>query len=185
MSAKHPASGTKTRNLTTAALLAALLMASAWIAIPAGAVPVTLQVFLVVLAALLLDSLWAATAVGLYVALGAAGLPVFAGGKGGIGVVAGPTGGYLIGFLVGATVAAAVRRFLVDRGVRPAAADAAAAVLVVAVSYAIGTVQLAFVLDVGPAKAIALGVVPFIAADVAKGVAAIVVAKAVRRAVSV
>lgn len=173
----------RTRNLTTAALVAALLIASAWIVIPLGAVPVTLQILLVVLAALLLSPLWAGAAVGLYIMVGALGFPVFAGGKGGLGVLAGPTGGYLLGFLVGAIMGSALRHLLVNRRVRPLVADAAAAVCVVAISYALGVTQLAFALATGAGEALALGLIPFVLPDGAKAVAAVAVAQAVRRAI--
>ena len=99
----------RTLDLATAALVTALIAASAWITLPLGAVPVTLQVFFVVLAALLLPPGWAAASMLAYVVLGAAGLPVFSGAQGGLGVLAGPTGGYLIGFVAGATLGSVLR----------------------------------------------------------------------------
>lgn len=141
----------------------------------------TLQVFFVTLAALLLPPRWAAAAMAGYVALGAAGLPVFAGGQGGPGVLTGMTGGYLFGFLVGAPFGALVRQGLARRGVSGATADMEAAVVVVLVVYALGAAQMsAFV---GPAKALGLGVAPFVLPDAAKAAAAVIVARGVRRAV--
>lgn len=172
----------RTRDLTTAALVVSLLAASAWIVIPLGAVPVTLQVLLVVLAGLLLSPGWTAAAVGLYLALGTLGLPVFAGGKAGLGVLLGPTGGYLVGFLVGGTIGAALRVVLVRRGLRAVAADSVAATVIVTVTYLLGTTQLAFNMLLGAGEALALGVVPFIGPDIAKAVVAVGVAQAVRRA---
>ncbi|MCL2503820.1 MAG: biotin transporter BioY [Coriobacteriia bacterium] len=98
--------------MAAAALIVALLAASAHITIPLGVVPVTLQVFVVVLATLLLVPEWAAAAVALYLAMGALGLPVFSAGQGGLGVIAGPTGGYLVGFLVGIPAGAYMRAVL-------------------------------------------------------------------------
>jgi biotin transport system substrate-specific component len=173
----------RTRELTTAALIAALIGASAFIAIPLpGGVPLTLQVFFVVLGALLLVPEWAFAAMATYVALGAVGLPVFSGGRGGLGVLAGPTGGFLFGFAVAALVGAIVRASLVNRRVVPVIADAVAAAAVIVVVYLVGTVQLGIVLDLPAGGAFAAGALPFIAGDAAKAVAAVGVASAVRRA---
>ena len=70
-----------------------------WISIPAP-VPFTLQTFAVFLAPGLLGGKMGTIAVGTYLLLGAVGLPVFAGFSGGIGVLLGATGGYLLGFLL-------------------------------------------------------------------------------------
>ncbi len=177
----HAPSQTRTRELTSAALVTALLCASAWVAIPVGAVPVTLQTFFVVLAALLLRPRWAGAAVGLYLALGALGLPVFAGGKGGIAVLAGPTGGYLIGFVAAAIIGAALQGWLVRRGWAQTPTGIAAALAAVAVVYILGVWQLAIVLALDPAAAVAAGIAPFIVPDVAKALVAVAVAGAVRR----
>ena len=170
-----------TTNLATAALVAALLAASAWITIPVGAVPVTLQVFFVVLAALLLPPAWAGASIAGYIALGAVGLPIFSGAQGGLGVLAGPTGGYLAGFLVGAVVGAVVRQ-LVAAHASAVVADAACAAVVIAATYAIGATQLGIVLGMSPAKAFAAGVVPFVGVDAIKAFVAIGAAAAIRKA---
>lgn len=170
------------RQLATAALIAALLCASAYITVPLQPVPVTLQVFFVVLAGLLLTAPWATAAMAVYLLLGAAGLPVFAGAKGGLGVLAGPTGGYLVGFLLAALVSSLVREALVRTQTRPVLADGIAAGFAILVVYTVGTVQLAMVTGMSAAEAVAVGVVPFLVLDAAKAAAAVVVATAVRRA---
>lgn len=177
------ASMARTRELVTAALLTALISASAWVSIPLpSGVPVTLQIFFVVLSALLLTPGWAFASMGGYVLLGAAGLPVFAGAKGGLGVLAGPTGGYLVGFAVGALLGAFFRGLL-ERAGRPGlTADAVAAAVVVVCVYVIGTVQLSIVLGLSPVAAIAAGVAPYILGDVLKAAAAVAAAVAIRRA---
>ena len=169
---------TRTRELVTAALVAALLAASAWIAIPlGGGVPLTLQTFIVVLAGLVLTPRAAAWAVGTYLLLGAAGVPVFAGVRGGLGVLAGPTGGYLWGFLVAAVVIAVVRTRWSSRAGEVVAVGAG----VVAI-YALGWAQLVVVAGMTPVAALLAGVAPFIAIDAAKAVVAYGVAVALRRA---
>jgi biotin transport system substrate-specific component len=170
-----------TRDLVTAALLAALLAASAWITIPIGAVPITLQVLVVVLAALLLPPWWAGSAALVYVLVGLVGLPVFAGAQGGAGVLVGPTGGYLIGFVAGAWFGSFVRCLTAKR-LRTVAADGLAAFVVVVVVYVVGTVQLALVAGLSAGQAIAAGVLPFIAGDAIKAGVAVSMAVALRRA---
>lgn len=96
-----------------ATILAALLLAiGSQFEIPMRPVPLTLQTLIVVLAGFLLGWRWGAAAVSLWLAMGAAGLPVFAGGTGGIARFWGPTAGYLIAF----PFAAALAGWLAERG---------------------------------------------------------------------
>jgi biotin transport system substrate-specific component len=171
----------RTREMVTAALLAALLAASAWISIPVGAVPVTLQVFIVLLAGLLLSPRGAFAAVSVYLLLGAAGLPVFAGGLGGTGVLAGPTGGYLWGFALAATAVAWLRSSRMHAW-SPAVADILALTAGVAVIYLAGWFQLAAVTGMGIWPAFAVGVAPFLVIDIGKAAVALGVARALVRA---
>ena len=172
----------RTHQLVTAALVTAVMIATGWISIPFGPVPITLQVFGVVLAALLLTPGWAAASLGVYLLLGAAGVPVFANGHAGLGVVLGPTGGYLTGFVLGAGLGSLVRRALRRLGNPPIVADVAAAITVIAAIYAVGWVQLALVLHMGALQSFAVGVAPFLLPDAIKAAVAIVIATAVRRA---
>lgn len=169
----------RTFELVLSALVAALMVASAWVSIPIGAVPVTLQVFVVVLAALLLSPRGAGAAMLVYLALGAAGVPAFSSGQAGIGVIAGPTGGYLYGFALGAVAGAAVRgaaaRFA------PALADALAALAVIVVVYTCGVLHLSAVAGLSLGQAAVAGAVPFLAADAVKALAAAGIARAIRR----
>lgn len=173
--------GSHTRSLVLAGLVAALLVVSAWVSIPIGSVPFTLQTFIVVLIALLLPPGWACGAVGAYLLAGAVGLPVFAVGRGGVSVLAGPTGGYLFGFLAGVWIGAWARRVLSRRWPSPVS-DGVAAAAVLAIVYLVGWMQLAVVTGTSLGAAFAFGVAPFVLFDVAKGVAAVAVAAALRRA---
>lgn len=91
-----------TRNMILAGLFAALLALGSQIFIPIGPVPHTLQVFFVLLAGIVLGSKLGLTSIAVWILLGAFGLPVFAQGKAGIAVLAGPTGGFLAGFAAAA-----------------------------------------------------------------------------------
>jgi len=172
----------RTRDMVTAALMVSLLTISAWISIPLGSVPFTLQVFVVVLTALLLSPGWAAASMGTYLIMGAAGLPVFSHGQGGLGVLVGPTGGYLIGFFLGALLGSSLRYFLTDRGASSIVADVSATAVCITSIYLLGWMQLAVVTNMGPAAAFLVGVAPFVVPDVIKGAVAVGVANAIRRA---
>ncbi len=87
------------RNMSRCAMFAALLAVCAWIAVPIGDGVITLQTFGVFLALGLLGGKWGTASILVYLLLGAAGLPVFSGFRGGIGALTGVTGGYLTGFL--------------------------------------------------------------------------------------
>lgn len=105
-------SASPSRDIALVAAFAALISASAYVgAIPVGSagVPITLQTLTVMLAGCILGPVRGFSAVTLYLALGAVGLPVFAEHSSGIGVFTGPSGGYLISF----PIAAALGGFLV------------------------------------------------------------------------
>ena len=85
--------------MTLSSLFAAMLAVCAWICIPLGDTVLTLQTFGVFLALLLLGGKWGSLSIFLYLLLGAAGLPVFSGFRGGLGAILGVTGGFLWGFL--------------------------------------------------------------------------------------
>ena len=141
----------------------ALLAVTAQVEIPLWPVPVTGQTFGVLLLGALYGSRRGALATALYVAVGAAGLPVFAGGAGGVARLFGPTGGYLAGFVAAAWVVGRLSEGGWDR--RPAMA-VAAMLAGTAVIYAFGLLWLsAFV---GPSRAVAAGLVPFVVGDALK-----------------
>lgn len=164
-------------RLVWTALLAACIAVGAWLQLPIGAVPVTLQPLFVFLAGYLLGPASGGAAVALYVAAGVLGLPVFAGGRAGLGVLLGPTGGYLVGFVLGAAITglAAPRGRPIGwvRGILTGA-------LALAVAYAIGAARLAQVLRFDARKAIIVGVLPFVVFDVVKVAVALVLARHLR-----
>ncbi|MDK2785392.1 MAG: biotin transport system substrate-specific component [Thermotoga sp.] len=92
------------KQLVKAGTFTALIVVGAWISIPIGPVPFTLQVFFVFLAAYMLGKKYGTLSIATYVLLGAIGLPVFANFKGGVQILVGPTGGYLFGFILGGFV---------------------------------------------------------------------------------
>ena len=93
----------KTYDIVYIAVFAVIMAICSWISIPA-AVPFTLQTFGVFIAAGVLGGKRGTLSVLVFILLGAVGIPVFANFSGGIGVLVGPTGGYIIGFLFSALV---------------------------------------------------------------------------------
>ncbi|WP_282945350.1 biotin transporter BioY [Cellulomonas endometrii] len=153
-------------------------------AIPTGgAVPITLQTFGVVLTGLVLGPRRGALALLLYVAVGLAGLPVFSGAVGGLGVLGGPSAGYLLAFPLAAAVAGALG--LLARRVRPrwrvpALFGAAAAATLLTV-HPLGIAVMGWRLGLSPSEALAAGAV-FLPGDLVKNALAAVVAAAALRA---
>lgn len=100
-----------TRNLTKTALFSALMVICAWLAVPLGDMTFTMQTFGIFLALLCLGGKWGTVSILIYLLLGAAGMPVFSGFRGGIGALAGVTGGYLWGFLLSGLTYWALEKF--------------------------------------------------------------------------
>lgn len=102
----------KLRDMTRCGVLAALLAVCAWLSVPMGDQAVSLQSFGVFLALGLLGGRGGTVTVLVYLLLGAAGVPVFSGFRGGIAVLLGPTGGYLWGFLAACALYWALEKHL-------------------------------------------------------------------------
>ncbi|MCL2351592.1 MAG: biotin transporter BioY [Firmicutes bacterium] len=165
------------------AIFAALTAVLAQVSVPApGGVPVTMQTFAVLLAGIALGSRKGFAATAVYLLLGAAGLPVFAGFSGGFQKFAGPTGGFLLSFPVTAFAAGLSAELIYDRlkgrlGLLFCSLGVLAAV---AVNYACGMAVYCAVTGAGPAKAAAVCVLPFIVPDLLKAAGAVAVGTAVR-----
>lgn len=158
------------RMMVFASLFAALTAAGAYIHIPVpfSPVPITLQVFFVLLAGSMLKSKWGSLSMIVYTLLGIAGLPVFAGGSSGIGVLFGPTGGYIFGFILAAYIIGKLSE-KAEKTVRPSllANSINMSVGVLAI-YLCGVLQLMMVAKLGLGAALALGVIPFLPGEVIK-----------------
>jgi biotin transport system substrate-specific component len=166
-----------TRNIVLASLTIALTAAGAWLRIPVGPVPISLQTLFVLLSGVVLGPLLGAAAMGIYLVLGLVGLPVFAAG-GGPGYILSPTFGFLLSFPFASFVAG----FLCPpaksvngiKGFRMAGAFFAGT----AVVYLIGIPWFAFNLllvqgkTVGIGTLLMLGLVPFLPGDLLKITAA-------------
>ena len=164
------------KPIVYSALFIALISIGAMIAIPVGPVPIVLQNMFVLLAGLILPPAWAAGCVAVYLLMGFAGLPVFAGGTSGIGKVFGPTGGYLISYLPAIFLTAV----LSGRSEKGLIRDCVAAVAGMAVVYMFGVPWLKWVLAVSWSKALAVGMYPFLVGAVLKIAAAVIIARKLR-----
>lgn len=171
----------RTRELVIAALLAALIAGTTWISIPIGPVSFTLQLVFVFLAVLLLDPSWAAASMLTYLILGAVGLPVFSKMQGGLGVLFGATGGFLIAFPIAAALGSAVRK-ATQRFAPQLGADVAGILSAEVVVYSLGLPWLMHITGLSLAHAAAVGMLPFLIPDAVKAALAVVLARAVRRA---
>jgi biotin transport system substrate-specific component len=174
-------SSNQLRMMVYASLFAALTAVGAFLAIPIGPVPIVLQNMFVYLAGLMLGGRWGLASVGVYLLAGACGLPVFAGGLGGIGRFIGPTGGYLVGYLPSVFIIGTMSQKQNPRMV----SDVLAMICGTLVLYACGVSWLKIVTGMSPAKALALGMVPFLIGDALKIGAAAAIAKALRPVVRV
>lgn len=179
---------TSKRKITTielvyVALCAALMAICSWIQIPM-AVPFTLQTFGVFLVVGILGGRLGTLAITVFIVLGAVGVPVFAGFSGGVGVLAGPTGGYIIGFIFSALLMWLIERFF-GRKMVPLAVSM---VLGLIVCYAFGTAWF-MVVYAHQGNAVTLGtalmwcVVPFIIPDIVKIILALSLSKVLRKVI--
>lgn len=157
------------RSLATDALLvvagAGLTAALAQVAVPLWPVPITGQTLAVLLVGSSLGALRGALSMVLYAVLGIVGLPVFSEASSGFGVVAGPTGGYIVGFVA----AAALTGWLAERSWDRRVLRAAVAFLGgTVVTFAFGLPWLAFALGLDLEQTLEAGLYPFILGGVVK-----------------
>ena len=163
-----------TLRLAQAAVMAALISAFAVVGsipIPLSPAPVSLQILGVFLAGLLLGPWWGAGAIFLYLAAGAVGAPVFAGGGAGLGTLFGYTGGYLWSYPIAALLIGLIVHGRKPSGTVPDVSVvriAAALGLATVVIYAMGVTGMLLVLDLSIGKAIVEGALVFVPGEVLK-----------------
>ena len=171
------------RDMAYIAMFAVVMAVCSWISVP-YVVPFTLQTFGVFLAVGVLGGKRGTLAVLIYILLGCVGVPVFAGFSGGIGVVLGSTGGYIVGFLVQALVMWAMERLPGNQTV----VTIVSMVLGLIGCYAFGTVWFVVVYaqktgPVGLWTALGWCVFPYILPDAAKMALALVLRKRLKAAI--
>jgi biotin transport system substrate-specific component len=157
-----------------AALFTALIIIGGYLSIPLGAVPIALADFFVMLAGLFLGKKWGLAGAALYVFLGALGLPVYAGGKAGLAVLFGPTGGFLFGYMALAFVVGLIASQKKPSVLRNLTALIAGNILL----YAFGIPWLKTVLNLSWEAALTAGLTPFIPGALIKIIVAAAIAQA-------
>ncbi|MCI5699713.1 MAG: biotin transporter BioY [Lachnospiraceae bacterium] len=167
-------------QLTTCALMVALMCVLGPMSIPIGPIPVSFTNLVIYLTVYLLGMKGATISYVVYLLLGAAGLPVFSGYAGGLAKLAGPTGGYLIGFIFMALICGFVMEKFYGNNVVLILGMFAATL----VAYLFGTVWFIFEMQCEVWYALTACVFPFIPFDLAKIVIATVLGKIVRHALA-
>lgn len=169
-----------TKKMILAAMFAAILGVLSQISVPLpfSPVPITGQTFGVFLTGGILGAAWGTTAMIVYLLLGLIGVPVFAQANAGLAAIAGPTGGYLLGFLAGVFTlgkfidgtdeSCSYYRYVIGM------------LLALIITYLIGTLQLSYILHLDFHQGLVLGVIPYIPLDIVKLLAAAWLSKAVR-----
>ena len=171
---------TKVYQLTTCALMAALMCVFGPNSVPIGPVPVSLTNLVIYLAVYLLGTKGSTISYIVYLFLGMIGLPVFSGYEGGIGKLAGPTGGYLIGFILMAIICG----IFMEKSHANVVITSLGMVLGTIVAYLFGTIWFIYQLEYTWSQALAVCVFPFIPFDLAKIVIAGILGKAIRHALA-
>ncbi|WP_196591418.1 biotin transporter BioY [Pectinatus frisingensis] len=167
-----------TRGLTKIAVCVAIICVLAYLSfpIPFTTVPFTFLTLAMLLTAFVLTPAQTFVAMVVYLLLGAVGLPVFAGGSGGAGVLVSPSGGYLWGFIAGYPLCSQLK------GKKPVLFRYFAAGLVsIPVSYFFGVLGLCLTTKISVMQAVVVGVLPFIIGDVIKDLLAAYIGVQLRR----
>ena len=163
----------RTKQMVLIALMTAVtcVLGPLSIPLPFSPVPISLTNFAIFLAIFVLGMKSGTISLILYLLLGAIGVPVFSSFRGGLQVLAGPTGGYLIGFIF----LALIMGFALDHFDRKLVPTIIGMIIGMAVCYAFGTVWLAKLLSLSFKEGLMMGVIPYLAGDAAKIIIAAIV----------
>ena len=163
----------RTKQMVLIALMTAVtcVLGPLSIPLPFSPVPISLTNFAIFLAIFVLGMKSGTISFIIYLLLGALGVPVFSSFRGGLQVLAGPTGGYLIGFIF----LALIMGFALDHFNRKLVPTIIGMIIGMAVCYAFGTVWLAKLLSLSFKEGLMMGVIPYLAGDAAKIIIAAIV----------
>lgn len=167
-------------QLTTCALMAALMCVLGPMSIPIGPVPISFTNLVIYLAVYLLGTKGATISYIVYLLLGTVGLPVFSGYTGGLAKLAGPTGGYLVGFILMALICGVA----MEKSNANLVVTIPGMIVGTAVAYLFGTIWFVFEMECTVWYALTICVFPFIVGDLAKIVIATVLGMAIRTALA-
>lgn len=174
------------RAICFTAMFAAIISVLSILQIPTPwGVPFTLQTFAIALCGYVLGKKYGTIATGLYVILGAVGVPVYAGMKAGFGVLFGPTGGYIIGFIFLALFCGLADDFFERKHAAGIVLAIVFSLVGLAFCHGFGIVQLKSYYEMTWAAAAMAGTVPYLLKDVISIAIAFALAAAVRKALRV
>lgn len=171
-----------TAQMTVTAMMTAVtcVLGPFALPIPISPVPISLTNLVIFFMAYVLGAKYATASYLLYLLIGAAGLPVFSGFSGGLGKMAGPTGGYLIGFIF----LAAIAGYFVERFPKSIPMHVTGMMLGMIISYVFGTIWLSGQLGIGFTAGLGVGVIPYLPGDAAKIILAVLAGPAIKKSVS-
>jgi biotin transport system substrate-specific component len=174
-----------TKEMTLSAIFAAVIAVFSVITIPIGVVPVTLGVFGVLFVSVVLGGKASIVSVLVFILVGAVGLPVFSGLKGGAGVILGPTGGYITSYIFMALITGAVSQKLGKRcDALSFALRFAACIVSLLVCYLLGTLQFMLITSKSFNEALSLCVYPFVIFDIIKCTLAVLLGEQLRKRIT-
>lgn len=170
-----------TKQLTLIGLMTAVtcILAPFAIPLPFSPVPISLTNLVINITVFVLGMKFSTVSYIIYLLLGIAGLPVFSGFSGGLGKFAGPTGGYLIGFIFLAVIAG----YFAERFPGKILFAAAGLIIGTVISYLFGTVWLAAQMELSFSAALSIGVLPYLPGDAVKIIIACILGPKLRNAV--
>jgi biotin transport system substrate-specific component len=168
------------RRMTAIAIMAAITCVVAPLSVPIGPIPISFTNLVIYFSALLLGWKGASASYGLYLLLGAVGLPVFSGFEGGVQKLVGPTGGYLISFILLAFICGLAASHWDGKRLP----YIIAMICGLAIVYAIGTLWLAVSMGMSMKAALFAGVIPFLPGDAAKIIIAVLAGFPLKKALT-
>ena len=174
------------QNMVLIAVFTAIIAVCSWISVPIGPVPFTLQTFAVFVTAGLLGTKRSEISIIVFIILGTIGVPVFAGFSSGPGVIAGPTGGYIVGFLLTALIIGLIMKLAKGKSeITKIVITVVAMILGDIGCFAIGTVWFMVVMKMNLSASLTLCVVPYIVPDLAKIIVATIIVNRLKKYVKI
>ncbi len=170
---------TNIKKIVVCALMAALTAVLSQIAIPMAPVPINLAMLSVFIAGGLLGPINGAISQAVYVALGAIGVPVFASFSAGVGIIVGPTGGYIIGYII----AAFVTGIIIKHSNKSYTMHIVAMIAGLIACYILGTAWFMYVTKTALVASLMMCVVPFLIGDALKIALATILVKRLRKVI--
>lgn len=169
---------TKTKNLAVMGLMTALICVLSPIMIPMpGGVGFTLGLFVILLVTYLMGTPKSLICYGVYLAIGAIGLPVFAGFMGGLSRITGPTGGYLIGYIAVIIIAGIFNHF----GQNKIWMFIIGSALGIVICYLLGSIWFMNITSVEWKEAVLLCIIPYIPFDIIKIIAVCIIGPGIKK----